>query len=406
MSADPKVHGPGRLSLSMIAKNTNRSPYADLSVVIITRNEAKNIARAVESVLRALEQWPQTEILLVDSASTDATVEIARRYPINIVRLDPAWFRSVSAGRHIGMRYTRGELVLHMDGDMELDPDWVNRSVSYMLEHPEAGAVGGYWRNVYLEGGQIAGEEDEYRSPHDRPVEASYVGGAALYRRCAIEAMGGFQPFIKGEEGVYLSMGIRHAGYKVVLLPYLMSRHYCIPRQSFAGSLRKVRLGFVLGYGQVLRSYWGTGLFGMYLKERGVYTMVYFAGVLISFICLLLTLLSRNIVFLAGWLLMVAMVILGFAFKKRSLRQALLSCLIQTWVAYGVARGFLLPPRSSAEYPTAAEIVQVRYQRGGLSGDESAPAIPIQKPERVEDGPVTVDRQISASGSQAAQVNG
>jgi len=292
--------------------------------------------------------------------------------------------------------------LLHMDGDMELDPEWVSRSVSYMLEHPEVGAVGGYWRNVYMEDGQIVGEEDEYRSPQDRPLEARYVGGAALYRRCAIEAMGGFQPFIQGEEGVYLSMGIRNAGYKVVLLPYLMSRHYCIPRQSFAGSLRKLRLGFVLGYGQVLRSYWGTGLFWMYLRERGAYTTIYFTGVLISFICLLITLISKNFVLLTSWLLMVAAVVLGFAIKKRSLRKALLSCLIQTWVAYGAARGFLMRPRSSAEYPTDAEIVQVRYHRGGFSGTESVLANSAQKPERVGSSHINLDRQISESGSQAA----
>ena len=63
-----------------------------LSIVIIARNEARNIARAIESVLRAVENWPDTEILLVDSASTDETVEIARRYPINIVRLHPPSF--------------------------------------------------------------------------------------------------------------------------------------------------------------------------------------------------------------------------------------------------------------------------------------------------------------------------
>jgi glycosyltransferase involved in cell wall biosynthesis len=385
----------------MTEKNTNMSPFADLSVVIITRNEAKNIACAIESVLRALGNRPKTEILLVDSASTDETVEIARRYPIYIVRLDPSWFRSVSAGRLIGMHYTRGELVLHMDGDMELDPEWVNRSVSYMLEHPETGAVGGYWRNIYMDDGQIVGEEDEYRSPQDRPVEARYVGGAALYRRCAIEAMGGFQPFIKGEEGVYLSMGIRYAGYKVVRLPYLMSRHYCIPRQSLAGSWRKLRLGFVLGYGQVLRSYWGTGLFWMYLKERGGFAMVYFTGVLISFISLLMTLFSKNLVFLGSWLLIVAMVILRFAIKKRSLRKALLSCLIQTWAAYGAARGFLMPPRSSAEYPTDAEIVQVRHHGGSFNGNESVPANPAQKPERVDSSRINIDRQVSESGSQA-----
>src|SRR5512140_1055596 len=132
-----------------------------LSIVIIARNEAANIARTIESVLRAAARWPDAEILLVDSASTDETVEIARRYPINIVRLDPSWFLSVAAGRHIGMHYTRGELILHMDGDMELDSEWVERSVLYMLAHPQVAAVGGYYRNVYVRDGKIVNEEDQ-----------------------------------------------------------------------------------------------------------------------------------------------------------------------------------------------------------------------------------------------------
>jgi len=333
---------------------------ADLSVVIITRNEGKNIARGIESVLRSVADWPNTEVLLVDSASTDDTVEIAKRYPIKIVRLQPTWFRSVSAGRHIGMQYSKGELILHMDGDMELDPQWIERSVSYMLEHPDVGAVGGHWHNIYMQDGIIVGEEDEYRLRRDTPTEVKYVGGAALYRRSAILKMGGFQPFIKGEEGVYLSMGIRYAGYKVVRLPYLMSQHYTIPPQSYAGTLRRVKLGFLVGYGQVLRSYWGTGMFWMYLKERGLYTVAYLAGILFSILSLLITVLTRNPIFVSGWVLCVVAVILAFAVKKRSLRKALLSCYIQTCVAYSAVRGFLMPTQSSAEYPTDAEVVQER----------------------------------------------
>ena len=45
-----------------------------LSVVIITKNEAKNIGNALESV-----SWAD-DIVVVDSGSTDATIEIAKRY--------------------------------------------------------------------------------------------------------------------------------------------------------------------------------------------------------------------------------------------------------------------------------------------------------------------------------------
>jgi glycosyltransferase involved in cell wall biosynthesis len=330
----------------------------DLSIIIIARNEASNIARAIKSALLAIQHLPRGEVLLVDSASTDETVEIAKQYPIDIVRLDPLWFLSVAAGRHIGMHYTRGELVLHMDGDMELDPEWVNQSMSFILERPQVAAVGGYWRNTYMRDGQITGEEDQNRDPQGRVLEVQYVGGASLYRRSAIERVGGFQPFIRGEEDVELCMRLRHAGYKVVRLPYLMSRHYCIPLKSWAGNIRRLRLNLWLGHGQVPRYHWKTGLFWTYLKERGTF-VVYFIAMLISLITLLLTLFSRNVIFFGGWLLIVGVFLLVFWVKKRSLRKTLLSCLLQTFVAYSAVRGFLMTPRSPAEYPVDAEIVQL-----------------------------------------------
>ena len=88
-------------------------------------------------------------------------MEIAKRYPINIVRLPSSWFLSVGAGRFIGMHYTRGEFVLHMDGDAELDPQWVNRAMTYILEHPEVAGVGAYYRNIYMKDGLIVGEKDQ-----------------------------------------------------------------------------------------------------------------------------------------------------------------------------------------------------------------------------------------------------
>ncbi|NJD57830.1 MAG: hypothetical protein C3F13_12950 [Anaerolineales bacterium] len=342
----------------------NQHAETALSIIIIARNEARNIARTIESVLSATKNWPQAEILLVDSASTDETVEIAKHYPIGIVRLDPSWFLSVPAGRHIGMHYSHGDLVLHMDGDMELDPEWVDRSTTYLLDHPQVGAVGGYYRNIYSKNGQVVGEQDIHRDLQDRIQEVRYVGGAALYRRSAIQAMGGFQPYIRGEESVYISLGIRKAGYKVIQLPYLMSKHYCVPPQSMAYSLRRLKLDMWLGFGQVPRYYWGTPLFWTYLKERGAF-LVYLALVLITLLTLLLTLFTGKIIYLTTWLLIEVLFLAVYLIKKRSLRKTIVSLIAHTGITISAVRGFLIKPRYSNMYPTNVEIIQVQARNGG-----------------------------------------
>jgi glycosyltransferase involved in cell wall biosynthesis len=338
---------------------------ASLSIVIIARNEAANIARAIGSVVRAVAHWPQTEILLVDSASTDATVEIARQYPINIVRLKPTWFLSAAAGRYIGTCYTRGELIMYLDGDMELIEGWLDYAVPFLLGHPEIAGVGGYRHDVYVSDGQIIGERDYDRNSQGRSVEVRYFTGAALYSRSALEQVGGFNPFIISDEEPELCMRLRHAGYKLVRLPHLMCKNYTLPLKTWGYFMRRFRTNLWLGHGQVPRYHLKSGLFWTALLDRGTY-VVYLVGVLISIITLLLTLFTGNISFFATWTLIIGAFLVVYWIKKRSLRETWMSIVHQSFAAYGAVRGFLMTPRRTEEYPTDAEIIQVDYHLGGL----------------------------------------
>ncbi len=62
--------------------NTSRTTYiADVAVVILTRNEEANIAQALDSV----SGWAR-QIFIVDSFSTDRTLDIAKAYQCEIVQ--------------------------------------------------------------------------------------------------------------------------------------------------------------------------------------------------------------------------------------------------------------------------------------------------------------------------------
>lgn len=67
---------------------------ARLSVVMIVRNEAANIARCLDSIRRGVD-----EIVVLDTGSTDATPDIARKHGADVVVVEPEW--SIELG---GMR--------------------------------------------------------------------------------------------------------------------------------------------------------------------------------------------------------------------------------------------------------------------------------------------------------------
>jgi len=256
---------------------------------------------------------------------------------------------------------------MYLDGDMELAPEWLDQAVPFILEHPEAAGVDGYSRNIYMRGGQIVDEQDVHCNPQGSTVEVTFFCGAAIYWRSPLEKVGGFNPYLISLEEPELCMRLRYVGYKLLRLPYLMCTHYGLPENSWEYCVRRVRTNLWAGYGQVPRYHLKSGLLGTFLREYGAYTVFYLIGMLTSIASALLVLFLQNVWPLVIWVLVVGAVFIAFWVKKRSLRGALLSLFLQTALAYSAVRGFLMPPRSPADYPTDAEIVQVHCRRGSLS---------------------------------------
>ncbi|MFQ5452734.1 MAG: glycosyltransferase family 2 protein [Candidatus Zixiibacteriota bacterium] len=79
-----------------------------VSVVIITKNEEKNITRCLDSV-----KWAD-DIIIIDSHSNDRTIEIVQKYDARI--FTPEW-RGYGAAKKEGVRYAVNEWILSIDAD-------------------------------------------------------------------------------------------------------------------------------------------------------------------------------------------------------------------------------------------------------------------------------------------------
>ena len=90
-----------------------------LSVVIITHNEEANIGRTLASV-RPLVADGRGEIIVVDSGSTDRTVEIAKSYGAKIFVEE---WKGYAAQKNSAIDKATGDWILSLDADEELGPD-------------------------------------------------------------------------------------------------------------------------------------------------------------------------------------------------------------------------------------------------------------------------------------------
>ena len=89
-----------------------------LSVIIITKDAAKDIRRCLESV-----KWAD-EIIVLDSGSTDNTVEICSKYTRYIFSTDWPGF---GIQKNRALAKARGQWILSIDADEELSDGLINK---------------------------------------------------------------------------------------------------------------------------------------------------------------------------------------------------------------------------------------------------------------------------------------
>ena len=101
------------------------------SVVLITYNEEANLGRTLESV-RPLVDDGQGEIIVVDSGSTDRTVEIAKSFGAKVFVEE---WKGYPAQKNSAIEKATGDWILSLDADEELSPD-LARDIVQLLSHP------------------------------------------------------------------------------------------------------------------------------------------------------------------------------------------------------------------------------------------------------------------------------
>ena len=182
-----------------------------LSIIVPAHNEERLLGPTLDALKRAAatidEPW---EIVVVDDASTDCTVEIALAYGATVV---PVAFRQIAATRNAGAKAARGDKLIFVDADTVVSAAAVRGAVRAM----QNGAVGG----------GCAFRFDGGLPFYGRMIQAAATPLYRLFRlasgcflfctREAFMAVGGFDETLFAAEEATMSQALKRYGRFVVL---------------------------------------------------------------------------------------------------------------------------------------------------------------------------------------------
>lgn len=226
---------------------SNAQQMAEVGVVIIGRNEGERLRVCLVSTIDRARQ-----IVYVDSGSSDNSPDIARGMGVDLVELDMLVPFTAARARNAGFRRLMElapqlDCVQFVDGDCEVQPDWIEKAYRYLERHDEVAAVSGRRRERYSDA-TIYNLLCDFE--WDAPVgESLFCGGDAMIRVSAFTDVGGFRDDLIAGEEPELCVRLRNAGWKIWRLEAEMTLHDADMTRFTQWWKRTMRCGFTYAQG-------------------------------------------------------------------------------------------------------------------------------------------------------------
>ncbi len=211
-----------------------------VSVIIPNWNGTRYLAPCLASLRK--QRFGDFEVIVVDNASTDDSVEMVQRdYPeVRLVRLPTN--KGLTGGVNAGIAEARGDIIVLLNNDTEVDENWLAELVGALDAHPEASmaaskmrlfdrrdvihSAGDYYRTDGIPGNRGVWEEDTGQYDNNDHVFGP-CGGAAAYRRSLLDQIGLFdEDLFMYCEDVDMAWRAQLAGHRCVFAPGAVVYHH------------------------------------------------------------------------------------------------------------------------------------------------------------------------------------
>ncbi|MGY4531827.1 alpha-1,3-rhamnosyltransferase [Pseudomonas sp. TE3786] len=207
-----------------------------VSVIIASYNHGPYIEASIASVLA--QTYPAIELLVVDDGSSDDSVaRITRQQQIHGFDFRTQANQGLSRTLNAAVARSKGSLIVPFGSDDVMLPQRIARQVAYLQGKPEVGICAGNIRHIDAHG-QLQGPIRPLpwrRLDFDDVFLHRQPGAPAatlMFRREALEQVGGFDPQIRLED-LLIELRITRAGYCIDVLPEVLALYRVHPGNTY-----------------------------------------------------------------------------------------------------------------------------------------------------------------------------
>ncbi len=174
-----------------------------LSIIIPVYNSKDFMKNLLDSIFRSKSNdLDGMEVIIVDDCSTDNTVEIVKKYPVNLVRLEKN--SGPAKARNIGAASAKGDILLFLDSDIILLEGTIEEVENYFRDNPSVNCAIGICDKEPINKGNVPRYLALFEYVHLKGSKADKVSvfspRCGAVRTSFFKKLGGFNEVYKGAD--------------------------------------------------------------------------------------------------------------------------------------------------------------------------------------------------------------
>ncbi len=201
-----------------------------ISIIIPSWNSAEKLTKNLQSSLDAIKGYPGSEVIVVDDASSDNSVEVVEKQFPEVRLIKRPKNGGFSSTVNHGVREAKGEFVVQINSDARPEKDFLKYALPH-FKNPQVFSIncnsGGSWNTAEFKNGYIWHKQAP-GDPNQVHQTLWSSGGSGIFRRDLWQKMGGldelFNPFY--EEDMDLGYRATKRGYINIWEPKCKVEHY------------------------------------------------------------------------------------------------------------------------------------------------------------------------------------